>query len=134
VFPFSAEVTLLTNKNQTIPVQVLRTGLRSFTTGMGNGTVELMYVPVNTDVQPGDVLVTSGLDGIYLSGFPVARVTQVDHDSSDAFAHIVAVPVAAVENNAVVMVLEARQSLPPSPEPEPEKTARSGNRRARNGN
>jgi rod shape-determining protein MreC len=132
-FPFSAEVTLLTDKNQTIPVQVLRTGLRSFTFGMGDGTLELKYIPVNTDVQAGDMLITSGLDGIYLPGFPVAEITRVDHDSGDAFAHIIAVPVAAVENNTLVMVLQARRPLPPSPDPESDKATASGGRRARSG-
>jgi rod shape-determining protein MreC len=133
VFPFSAEVTLLTDKNQTIPVQVLRTGLRSFTFGVGNDLVELKYIPVNTDVQPGDMLVTSGLDGVYPPGFPVARITRIDHDSGDAFAHIVATPAAAVKNHIAVMVLSLRPPLPPSPEPEAEKPASSGNRRPARG-
>ena len=121
VFPFSAEVTLVTDKNQAVPVLVLRTGQRSVTFGMGDGQVELKYMPANADVEVGDVLVTSGLDGVYLPGFPVARVAHVERDSAYAFARIVATPLAAVESHTLVMVLAPRQPLPPRPpEPEPE--------------
>lgn len=134
VFPFSAEVTLVTDKNQAVPVQVQRTGQRSVTFGLGNGQVELKYIPANTDVQVGDMLVTSGLDGVYLPGFPVAKVIHVERDSAYAFARIIAAPLAAVESHTVVMVLHPREPLPPRP-PAPEaesgkpaaKPARAGN-------
>lgn len=122
VFPFSAEVTLVTDKNQAIPVQVQRTGQRSVTFGLGDGTVELKYLPASADIAEGDLLVTSGLDGVYLAGFPVARVIQVERDTAYAFARIVATPLAAVESHTTVMVLNPRQALPPRPpEPEPDK-------------
>jgi rod shape-determining protein MreC len=117
VFPLSAEVTLLTDKDQAVPVQVLRTGQRSVTFGLGNGLVELKYIPANADVVIGDQLVTSGLDGVYPAGFAVAKVTQVERDSAYAFAHIIAAPVAAVESHNIIMVLKSRE-LPPSPEEE----------------
>jgi len=134
VFPFSAEVTLVTDKNQAVPVQVQRTGQRSVTFGLGNGQVELKYIPANADVQVGDMLVTSGLDGVYLPGFPVAKVIHVERDSAYAFARIIAAPLAAVESHTVVMVLHPREPLPPRP-PAPEaesgkpaaKPARAGN-------
>ncbi|MDR3055382.1 MAG: rod shape-determining protein MreC [Zoogloeaceae bacterium] len=129
VFPLSAEVTLLTDKDQAVPVQVLRTGQRSVTFGLGNGLVELKYIPANADVVIGDQLVTSGLDGVYPAGFAVATVTQVERDSAYAFARIIAMPVAAVESHNIIMVLKSRE-LPPSPEtaiPEaaPKRTATS---------
>lgn len=117
VFPLSAEVTLLTDKDQAVPVQVLRTGQRSVTFGLGNGLVELKYIPVSADVVLGDQLVTSGLDGVYPAGFPVATVTQVERDSAYAFAHIIAVPVAAVQSHNIIMALKSRE-LPLSPEDE----------------
>jgi len=134
VFPFSAEVTLVTDKNQAVPVQVQRTGQRSVTFGLGNGQVELKYIPANADVQVGDMLATSGLDGVYLPGFPVAKVIHVERDSAYAFARIIAAPLAAVESHTVVMVLHPREPLPPRP-PAPEaesgkpaaKPARAGN-------
>lgn len=121
VFPLSAEVTLITDKDQAVPVQILRTGLRSVTFGLGNGQVELKYVPANADVQVGDLLVTSGLDGIYMPGFPVAKVAHVERDSAYAFARIVATPAAAVESHTVVMVLDPRPAVQPHPDPLPEK-------------
>lgn len=121
VFPFSAEVTLITDKDQAVPVQVVRTGMRSVAFGLGNGHLELKYMPANADVQAGDLLVTSGLDGIYLAGFPVARVTQVERNASYSFARIYCVPIAGVENFGEVMVLDPRQPLPEAP---PETTAR----------
>lgn len=135
VFPLSAEVTLITDKQQAVPVQILRTGQRSVTFGLGNGQVELKYIPANADVQVDDMLVTSGLDGIYLPGFPVARVAHVERDSAYAFARIVATPTAAVESHGLVMVLDPRQPLPPHPEPLPEKTKLRGkNTRPARGN
>ena len=94
--------------------------------GLGNGQVELKYIPANADVQVGDMLVTSGLDGIYLPGFPVAQVAHVDRDSAYAFARIVATPTAAVESHGVVMVLDPRTQQPPHPEPLPDKSKPKG--------
>ena len=118
VFPFSAEVTLITDKDQAVPVQIVRSGLRSVVFGLGNGQLELRYIPANADVQIGDLLVTSGLDGIFLPGFPVAKVTSVERDTAFAFARISALPLAGVENFGEVMVLNPREALPERP-PEP---------------
>jgi rod shape-determining protein MreC len=126
-FPFSAEVTLLTDKNQAVPVQVQRTGQRSITFGLGDGRVELKYMPTNADVVDGDLLVTSGLDGVYPAGFPVARVTHVERGNPSAFARIIAEPVAAVESHNIVMALTPREQ-PASPEAtvaEPSRPARN---------
>ena len=91
------------------------------TFGLGNGQVELKYIPANADVQVGDALVTSGLDGIYMPGFPVARVAHVERDSAYAFARIVATPAAAVESHTAVMVLDPRPAVQAHPDPQPEK-------------
>jgi rod shape-determining protein MreC len=105
VFPFVAEVTLITDKGQAVPVQIVRNGLRSVVFGLGNGQLELRYMPANADVQNGDLLVTSGLDGIFLPGFPVAKVVHIERDSSYSFARIYCAPMAGVENFSEVMVL-----------------------------
>jgi rod shape-determining protein MreC len=115
VFPFSAEITLITDKDQVVPVQVVRTGQRSVVFGLGNGQLELRYMPANADIQIGDLLVTSGLDGIYLPGFPVAKVVNIERDSAYSFARIFCVPIAGVENFGEVMVLSPRQALPERP-------------------
>ena len=123
VFPFSAEITLITDKDQAVPVQVVRSGQRSVVFGLGNGQLELRYMPANADIQVGDLLVTSGLDGVYLAGFPVAKVVNIERDSAYSFARIFCVPVAGVENFGEIMVLDARQPLPPAP---PEAAGRGG--------
>ncbi len=115
VFPFSAEVTLITDKNQAVPVQLVRSGQRSVVFGLGNGQMELRYMPANADVKVGDLLVTSGLDGIFLPGFPVAKVTEIERETAFAFARIFAAPLAAVENFGEIMVLAPREALPERP-------------------
>ncbi len=112
VFPLTSEVTLLTDKNQAIPVQVGRNGLRAVLAGAGSGTMELKFLPANADVRPGDTLITSGLDGIYLPGLPVARVTSIDRDNSFSFARIECVPLAGVERHGQVLVLGTRKIQP----------------------
>ena len=92
VFPLTSEVTLLTDKDQAIPVEVQRNGLRAVLAGAGAGAMELRFLAANADVQPGDILVTSGLDGVYLPGLPVARVAKIDRDNSFSFARIACEP------------------------------------------
>jgi len=130
VFPFSAEITLITDKDQAVPVQIVRSGQRSVVFGLGKGQLELRYMPANADVEVGDLLVTSGLDGVYLPGFPVAKVTNIERDSAYSFARIFCVPIAGVENFGELMVLDPRQTLPPAP---PEATGRSGDSGTDNG-
>lgn len=114
-FAFVSEVTLITDKEQSVPVQIVRNGLRSVAFGLGRGQLELRYMPANADVQNGDVLVTSGLDGIYLPGFPVAKVVHVERDTAYSFARILCAPVAGVENRDTVLLLKPRQAEPPRP-------------------
>ncbi|MGV3741430.1 MAG: rod shape-determining protein MreC [Burkholderiaceae bacterium] len=108
VFPFTSEVSLLTDKDQAIPVQVVRSGLRSVAYGQGHvGSLDLRFMPVNADIKNGDMLVTSGIDGIYPAGLAVAKVTQVESKSSDAFARIVLQPVAGINRNRQLLILLA---------------------------
>lgn len=120
VYPLSAEITLATDKEQAVPVQILRNGLRSIVAGLGNGQMELKYLPSNADVQQGDILVTSGLDGIYLAGFPVARVVAVEKDPAQPFSKIYCDPLGKVGNHGHVLVLDPRKTQQERP-PEPEK-------------
>jgi rod shape-determining protein MreC len=130
IFPFSAEITLITDKDQAVPVQVVRSGQRSVVFGLGNGQMELRYMPANADVQVGDLLVTSGLDGVYLPGFPVAKVMNIERDSAYSFARIFCVPVAGVENFGEIMVLAPREAKPPPP---PEAASRGSDGGEKNG-
>lgn len=119
VFPMQSELTLLTDKDQAIPVMIVRSGLRAVLFGSGNGLMELRYLAANADVQPGDKVVTSGLDGVFVSGLPVATVVKVERDQAQTFARIPCLPAAGVEQFSHVLVLGNRESLPPRP-PEPE--------------
>jgi rod shape-determining protein MreC len=119
VFPFTSEVTLLTDKDQAIPVQVVRSGLRSIVYGQGHsGALDLRFMPVNADIKNGDILVTSGIDGVYPAGLAVAKVVQVESKSSDAFARIVCQPLAGIDRNRQLLVLLTEPALPARPETE----------------
>jgi rod shape-determining protein MreC len=131
-FPMTSEVTLLTDKNQLVPVQVARNGLRAVVAGAGSGAMELKFLPANADVQPGDMLVTSGLDGIYLPGLPVAKVISIDRNTSFSFARIDCAPLAGVERHGQVLVLGKRIAPEVPDEPiEPIKKPAKGRKTAK---
>jgi rod shape-determining protein MreC len=116
VFPMQSEVTLLTDKDQAVPVQIVRTGLRSVIYGTPKGdTLDLRFVPISADVQTGDELVTSGLDGIYPPGLAVAKVVRVDKQADTAFARVVCLPIAPVRGAGQLLVLHYEVNLPPNP-------------------
>lgn len=139
IYPTQAEVTLITDRNQAIPVQVVRSGLRGVVFGAGHGlrslsdipgrwwqvvqsdtdsgSLELRFVLANADIRPKDILVTSGLDGIFLPGLPVAEVESVDRETG-AFARIACRPLGGVEKSARVLVLGRVELPPPPPRPE----------------
>lgn len=107
VYPRSAEVSLLIGQNATIPVRNQRTGAASVAYGLpavGAGSIELKHLPSNADVQVGDVLTTSGMDGVYPPDLAVATVTQVERKTSTTFARVYAQPVAQM-GAAFVLVL-----------------------------
>ncbi|MCC6610836.1 MAG: rod shape-determining protein MreC [Burkholderiales bacterium] len=116
VHPLLAEVTLIVEKDHAVPVQVVRNGLRGVVYGSGDGaTLELRHLAANAEVEPGDLLVTSGIDGVYPRGLPVAKVVEVERGSTLAFANIVCQPVADVGRNRQVLVLNRGEELPPPP-------------------
>jgi len=114
-YPWHSEVTLITDKDHSVPVQVLRNGLRSVASGTGKyRTLELRYMANNIDIESGDVLVTSGIDGVYPSGLPVALVSKIKrNNASHAFAQIACTPIAGIDRNKQVLILSPRL---PSPE------------------
>ena len=116
VYPAQSEVTLITNNEQMVPVQIERNGLRGVLAGTGLG-LELRFMLSNADIQLGDRLVTSGLDGVFPPGIPAAVVQTIDR-SSDAFARIDCLPLGGVEQSTQVLIL-GREELPlPLPRPE----------------
>jgi len=131
VHALAAEVTLLTDKDQAIPVQVVRNGLRAVAFGAGaSGMLELRFMAANAEIQNGDRLVTSGIDGTYPPGIPVATVARIERDAAYAFARIVCQPAAGVDGGRYVLVVEneARQAPPPE-EAGPERERRPGKTR-----
>jgi rod shape-determining protein MreC len=117
VYPLAAEVTLLTDKDAAIPVLNTRSQLKSAAFG-GPGGLELRFTATNADVQVGDALATSGLDGVYPPGLPVARVAKVDRQADAKFARIELDLAANPEGVRHVLVLEPLAvQLPPPPAP-----------------
>jgi rod shape-determining protein MreC len=118
---FTSEVTLVTEKDQSVPVMLLRNGLRAVAVGSGkNGAIDVPFMPVSADVQAGDMFVTSGIDQTYPAGLLVAQVTVVDKDPARVFARISARPAAGVENHRFVMMLPLPAGAPPRPDPRAE--------------
>lgn len=122
VFPLVSEVTLLVDRDQAIPVLNIRTGVRGVAygdpvAGHGGG-MELRFMPANADIREDDLLTTSGVDGLYPPGLPVARVVRVERRADSAFARIYCAPLAQVQGARHVVVLKplAEHELP-RPEP-----------------
>ncbi|MGV3569251.1 MAG: rod shape-determining protein MreC [Ramlibacter sp.] len=110
VHPLISEVTLVTDRDQVIPILNTRTGARGIAFGdagsQGSGGLELRYMAANADVQAGDLLTTSGVDGVYPPGIPVAKVEKVERRPDSAFAKITCAPQALVGGARHVMVLK----------------------------
>ena len=93
----SAEVSLLEDRDFAVPVQVARNGLRAAVFGAGRGNpLELRYLPVASDLEVGDILLTSGIDGIYPPGFAVAVISKIERNADKNSSHVFCIPVAAV--------------------------------------
>ena len=132
VYPLLAEVTLITDKDHAIPVQVVRNGLRAVAYGAGDGaTLDLRFMAANVDILNGDVLVTSGIDGIYPPGIPVAKVARIERDAAYAFAKIACLPTAGTDQHNQVLVLARDANLPPLPEVEQTRARPAKAKRAR---
>lgn len=119
-YPFSAEVTLATDKDLALPVQVERNGLRAIAFGNGREqAMNLPYLPVNVDIREGDKLVTSGMDGIYPAGLAVAIVKRIERKIDSPFAHITCTPTAGIDSHRQVLVIAAPDNLPAFPTESP---------------
>jgi rod shape-determining protein MreC len=123
-FPWTAEVALVSDREQVVPVQVVRNGLRAAVFGIGyDGALDLRFMPVNTDVENGDLLVTSGIDGVYPPGLPVAVVSNIERNAAYPFAKITCTPAAGANRNRQVLVMSRLAPLPDYPiAPEAKKT------------
>lgn len=132
VYPLVSEVTLLIDRDQAIPVVNARTGVRSVAFGQpsasGDG-LELRYTLASTDIEEGDLLTTSGVDGVYPPGLPVARVLKVERRAQSSFNRVECEPLARVQGALHVLVLApVGLSQPPAPAATPEERPRLGRR------
>jgi rod shape-determining protein MreC len=119
VHPLVSEVTLVIDRELAIPVLNVRTGARSVAYGdpsaAGSG-LELRFMGSNSDVQVGDLLTTSGVDGVYPSGLPVAKISRIERRAESAFAKIYCTPVALVTGTRLVIVVKPISGqIPPRP-------------------
>ena len=122
VYPLVSEVTLLTDRDHAIPVLNTRTGARGVAFGemtTHSDAMELRYMAANADLAVGDLLTTSGVDGVYPPGLPVARIEKIERRVDTAFARVYCVPLAQVAGTGHVMVLEPLAvQIPPRPTPD----------------
>jgi len=120
VHPLVSEVTLLIDGELSIPVLNVRTGARSVAygdPGTGSSGMELRFMGSNADVQPGDLLTTSGVDGVYPPGLPVAKINHIERRSQSAFLKIDCQPLALVSGTQHVIVVKPVADRPPRPVP-----------------
>jgi rod shape-determining protein MreC len=115
VYPLTSEVTLLTDRNQSIHVLNSRTGARNITSGdvmEGQPMIELKFVPASADVKEGDLLTTSGIDGVYPAGLQVARISHIERRVDISFARIHASPLAELKGRHVLILQPTAASAP----------------------
>jgi rod shape-determining protein MreC len=135
VFPYMAEVTLVTDKDQAVPVKVERSGVRSVLFGNGTGRApELRFTAPTADVRVGDRLLTSGIDGTYPPNLPVAEVVDIERDTGQMFARIATRPLSGVDRSQYLLVLGQAAAAPPRPEePAESDVVKRGRGRGRRG-
>jgi rod shape-determining protein MreC len=106
IYDHSAEVSLLEDRNFAVPVQVARNGLRAAVFGAGRGNpLELRYLPVASDLEVGDTLITSGIDGVYPPGFAVAVISRIDRSADKNSSNVFCMPVAPVNRYRQALAL-----------------------------
>ncbi|WP_274600237.1 rod shape-determining protein MreC [Thiocystis violacea] len=104
--PFSSIVLLITDADHALPVEVNRNGLRTIAAGTGlSQELELLYIPKNADIKVDDLLVTSGMDGRFPAGYPVARVKTVRQDPDNPFTTVIAEPTARLDRSREVLLV-----------------------------
>jgi len=121
VYPRSSELTLLTSREQSVPVQVLRNGLRLIASGSGSDDlIEIRFLDAHADLRVDDELHTSGIDGVYPAGIPVARVIRIEPTQSSPFARAICQPIGGTQRQRQVSILlPATPTLAPATEVRP---------------
>lgn len=110
---FTSEAILISDTEHAIPVQVNRNGLRSIAVGTGDlSRLSLPFLPVTADIEVGDLLISSGLGGVFPPGYPVATVTEVNKDTAQTLATISARPAALLDRDREVLLVWVREPPP----------------------
>lgn len=118
---FTSKVSLISQEDQAVPVQVARSGIRAVVYGGGaNRPLRVMYLDRNADIRPDDVLITSGLGGRYPPGYPFAQVSSVQRNVSESFMTISATPLSRLGNDREVLILWPENQRTASSRPSPQ--------------
>jgi rod shape-determining protein MreC len=103
---FTSRVLLISDSSHAVPVQVNRNGVRANLLGTGEmDSLDLVHVPETSDIRVGDLLVSSGLGGVFPKGYPVARVSEVTHDPGEPFSNVQAEPLAQLNRSQMVLIV-----------------------------
>lgn len=125
-----SEVSLLDDRDMVIPIQVARNGLRGALYGNGRGNpLELRHMAAVSDIQVGDILMTSGIDGVYPPGFAVATVDKIDRNVDKNFANVYCSPVGGLNRYRHIMILFYEAGFGPKPADKQTKSADSKSNR-----
>ncbi|NHQ88244.1 rod shape-determining protein MreC [Iodobacter sp. HSC-16F04] len=112
----TSEVRLISDRNHMVPVQIERNQLRTVIYGMGRGLpLEIRNMSSNSEIKEGDILITSGIDGLYPQGLPVAKVQKIERNTGNAFARIYCTPLAGIEQHRFLLILDHNQAAAPYP-------------------
>jgi len=102
----SSTALLISDPSHAIPVQVIRSGLRSTAFGTGNSQLlELRYIPHNADLEVGDQIFTSGLGGRFPPNYPVGRIVSIERPAGESFASVIAEPMAHLDRSREVLLV-----------------------------
>lgn len=111
VNPNSSIVLLITDPNHGIPVEINRTGLQTIALGRGDGQgLSMPYLPANSDVKVGDLLVSSGLGGRFPAGYPVGQIRELNHNGGENFMEAVALPSAHLHHGRQALLVWSEHS------------------------
>jgi rod shape-determining protein MreC len=114
VGPFTSEAVLITDADHAVPVSLNRNGLRTIAVGTGDSNrLRLPYLTNSADIVAGDLLISSGLGGVFPSGYPVGRVIEVSIRPGQSFADVIAEPVSKLDRDQEVLLVWTEDNGPP---------------------
>lgn len=108
--PTTSRVLLITDPDHQIPVRIQRTGQRGILNGTGHDNAKLGFIPVSSEVKVGDIIESSGLGGIFPSGYPVAKIIQIDVQGDNPYFNITATPIAKLNESHKVLIISEEEA------------------------